>query len=91
MNRGLARGAVAGSVAMLLLAWGASAGGGEATLDRHVIAGGGGESASAQRRLQGTVGQAVAGASGSGQYQLQSGYWLPLARDDGLFADGFED
>ena len=56
-----------------------------------MVAGGGGESSSARWQLRGTAGQALAQASESGRYRLQSGYWTPLARDDGLFADGFED
>lgn len=77
--------------AALLLAWCASAGGGDNAIARHVVAGGGGESSSARWQLRGTAGQALAQASESGRYRLQSGYWTPLARDDGLFADGFED
>ena len=44
----------------------------------NVIAGGGGRSSSADYRVEGTIGQAVAGppAAGSADFMIGSGYWF---------------
>jgi hypothetical protein len=46
-------------------------------LSRHVIGGGGGESGSASYRVNGTIGQSIAGpsTSGSASFTVSSGYW----------------
>jgi hypothetical protein len=52
--------------------------GGGLDLSHNVIAGGGDKSASAIFKLEGTVGQAVAGTtSGSAVYNLHGGFWFP--------------
>jgi len=47
-------------------------------LDRAVIGGGGGHSEVGIYSLDGTIGQAVAGAQNSAPFQLCSGFWCGL-------------
>ena len=55
-----------------------SAATGTQSIDRYVVAGGGGTSTAGSFRLEGTVGQAVAGGSISGaSYTVNSGFWVP--------------
>ncbi|HFC12227.1 MAG TPA: hypothetical protein ENJ56_05230 [Anaerolineae bacterium] len=47
----------------------------------HVIAGGGGSVASANYRVDGTIGQGIAAtdAASSASYRVSSGYWVPMS------------
>lgn len=45
------------------------------SIDRYVIASGGGEVSSTNYTANGTIGQAVVGASSSDNYSVSSGYW----------------
>lgn len=49
------------------------------TVGWHVIAGGGGSAASANYRVDGTVGQGMAAtdAASSANYRVSSGFWVP--------------
>ena len=54
--------------------------GGQFNIDRTVIAGGGGVSTGGSLSLQGTIGQASAGAqSNGGQFSITGGFWQPEA------------
>jgi hypothetical protein len=44
-------------------------------MQRHVIGGGGGRSEAGGYVLQGTIGQAIAGKTSQGTYDLCSGFW----------------
>jgi hypothetical protein len=49
-------------------------------MQHHVIAGGGGQSEASGLTLNGTVGQAVAGVTSQGAYNLCSGFWCGMGR-----------
>ncbi|SFN66539.1 hypothetical protein [Dokdonella immobilis] len=65
------------------------------SLSTYVIAGGGGfsQTPGACLKLDGTLGQSVAGSSSGGNFELSSGYWAlrDALRSDSLFNNGFEE
>lgn len=64
------------------------------TLQGRVIANGGTtQSQGGDYTLAGTIAEPVAGASGNGTLQLDSGFWQPALAPlpEVLFSDGFED
>jgi hypothetical protein len=65
-------------VASLLLAGIAVAAPGSSSIDWWVMGGGGGSGAAGSVALDATVGQAVAGVDGSGEYVVCAGFWYGL-------------
>jgi len=65
------------------------------SLPRHSVDGGAGKANSASFVVQGTIGQADAGAmASSASFDVRGGFHRPTGAGesgDGLFADGFED
>lgn len=53
--------------------------GGNYQLQPTVVAGGGGTSNGGSQRIEGTIGQSLAGLLSGGNYQLASGFWFALA------------
>jgi hypothetical protein len=71
-------------VACLLLTGMAMSAASDLDLDWWVISGGGGSGVSGNTSLAGTLGQAVVGLDGSGDYDLCSGFFCNLVETTGI-------
>ncbi len=60
------------------------------TIDNYVISSGGEASSGGTYMVQGTIAQVSTATSSGGVYQLQSGYWHEVVRDEEIFKNSFE-